>query len=100
KMELRTIKPITNEITVGSTPAPVNLLPVRESKVMVEPSAMQERSNSNLLAWLPEEKKEGLELLKENVDQKMEKANRIKENIKDTQLALKLGNRELVVINF
>jgi len=82
------------------TPPPAELLPTAENKAIAEPSAVQPRSNSNLFAWLPEEKKEGLELLKENVDQKVGKANQIRENIKDTQLAFKLGNKELVVINF
>jgi hypothetical protein len=100
KMELETINPITNEIAGEVTPAPVELLPVAVNKAMTEPSAAQEKSDAKLLAWLPEEKREGLELLKENVDQKMGKANQIRENIKDTQLALKFGNRELVVINF
>lgn len=100
KLEIRTIKPITNEMAAEVTPAPVELRPVAVNKAMTEPSAAQDRPNSNLLAWLPEEKKEGLELLRENVDQKLGKANQIKENIKDTQLALKFGNRELVVINF
>jgi hypothetical protein len=100
KVKLQTITPIRNEIAVEMTPPPAELLPTAENKAIAEPSAVQPRSNSNLFAWLPEEKKEGLELLKENVDQKVGKANQIRENIKDTQLAFKLGNKELVVINF
>ena len=100
KMEIKTIKPITSEIAVEVTPAPVELLPVSESPLFPEQSAVPEKLNSNLLAWLPEEKKEGLELLKKDVGQKMDKANEIRESIKDTQLALKLGNKELIVINF
>jgi hypothetical protein len=59
-------------------------------------------SNHGFLAWLPvnEEKKEGLQNLKDNVDSRLDHARSIKDNLKETSLALKLGGKEFVVINF
>ena len=61
-----------------------------------------EELRSGFLAWLPvnEEKKEGLNNLKENLDGKIEQAKALKDNIKETNLAVRLGGKEFVVINF
>jgi hypothetical protein len=61
----------------------------------------KERKRRGLLALLPisSEKKEGLQHLRNTVEEKVEAVKTINDNIKNTSLELKLGNKELFVIN-
>ncbi len=59
-------------------------------------------ANNGFLAWLPvtEEKKEGLRGLRENVETRVEKVKEMKDSLKDMEIAVKLGDKELFVITF
>lgn len=59
------------------------------------------KHKKSFLAWLPvsREKKEGLKHLKENIEEKVAEVKSINESIKNTEFTLKLGNKELLVIN-
>jgi hypothetical protein len=54
------------------------------------------------LAWLPvsEEGKHGLTEIKHAVDRRFEKVKEITNNVKNTDLAVKLGKKELFTIRF
>lgn len=93
-----TIKPGLPEM-VANTPEQIATEPVRLPEAEAEPGA---RKKEGFIAWLPvnEEKKEGLRNLKDNVDNRLDQARKLKENLKETEFALKLGSKELFVINF
>ncbi len=98
--ELHRLTPVDYALettVVRAEPADIHRLEL-PSATITEP--LQPEPKNDLLAWLPDEKKEGFEALKENVDQKIEKVKNIKDNLKDTQFALRFGSKELVVINF
>lgn len=99
--ELETMKPIAHKMAVTVTIEKAKSLATPSLTLTDEqPEIIREEGKKDLLAWLPEEKQEGLHTLKENFDQRIEKAKNFKDNLKDAQLALKLGNKELLVINF
>jgi hypothetical protein len=56
----------------------------------------------NALAWIPvsEERKQGLNEIKEALGERFEKVKEVRDNIKNTDLAVKLGNKELFTIRF
>mgnify|MGYP000843840991 CR=1 FL=1 len=98
-MELTPIQPLVREVTE------VPVLTAQLSPLEITPSVehyefVAERTQPDILAWLPEEKQEGLQTLKENIDQRIVKAKHLKDQLKDSQLALRIGSRELFVINF
>jgi hypothetical protein len=61
-----------------------------------------EQREPEMLAWLPvsNEKKEGLNLIGEAVSDRFEKVKEIRNNLKNTDLAVRLGNRELFTVRF
>ncbi len=68
----------------------------------IEPqTAAPAQKNKNWLARLPisSEKKQGLTHLKNNVESKLTSVKNIQNELKNTSLEVKLGNRELFVIN-
>jgi hypothetical protein len=69
--------------------------------VLEEIESQPERRNG-FLAILPvsENQKEGLETIKNAYNNKIENAKSITENLKNTELSVKVGNKELFVINF
>src|SRR5690606_23688359 len=75
---------------------------VAEISILTTEPAMVEESKSGFLALLPvnDEKRAGLNNLKGNIDTRIEQAKTFKDNLKETSLALKLGAKEFVVINF
>lgn len=75
---------------------PVHLSP----EVAIESPDSGTSPISDLLALLPEEKKQVLQILKLHIDDKRHQAKAIRENLKETQFALRLGNKDLFVINF
>ena len=101
KTELETIKPISYEpenvvietIQIDPIHITVSNEPLQDSN--------KEEQKENFLAWLPveSEKKEGLRGLKENISAKVEQAKIFQGTIKETALALKIGNKEFT-INF
>jgi len=102
RTELEAIHPVRHELEVARR----EHLSVR----LISPEVVQEaqpevisteRKDSDFLAWLPvdSEKKEGLRGLKENISEKLEHAKKLPETIKETALALKIGNKE-ITINF
>jgi hypothetical protein len=56
----------------------------------------------NALAWIPvsEERKQGLNEIKEALGERFEKVKEVRDNIKNTDLAVKLGKKELFTIRF
>lgn len=100
KDELATIK--------GLAPRPLNTQPLTDERMPARMGAdlptMQtavaapvENSNETLLARLPI-KQEGLSGIANAVNDKIEKVRNLKENIKNTDLSVRLGNRELFVV--
>lgn len=66
-----------------------------------EPNAApEEESKKGLLAWLPirKEKKEGVTALADAVNDKLEKVKKLKNNLKDADVTVKIGNTELFVV--
>lgn len=61
-----------------------------------------EQAEPELLAWLPinDEKKEGLNTLSAALSQRFDKVREIRNNLKNTDLAVKLGNKELFTVRF
>jgi len=97
---LAPIQPASHQFAVTQaaieSPEPVALIAIAEQPAQAAPT----NGDQHLLSWLSEEKQEGLQTLRNNLDQKLEKAIALRENLKDTQVALKLGGKELFVINF
>jgi hypothetical protein len=83
----KNIKPQHNTVAVPALPA-VN-----------EPAPETKR---DALAWLPinEDRKEGLNNIGEVLTARLDKVKEVRDNIKNTDLAVKLGNRELFTIRF
>lgn len=101
KMEIAPVAPIVRELETEETVEQPMPLAITKVNVNIEDEG-GDAERGRFLGWLPvnEEKREGLESLKENLDSKLAKAKNIKNNLKDTELALRLGNKELFVINF
>lgn len=61
-----------------------------------------EPDHDELLAWLPvnEDRREGLNVVGEAIAERIERVKEIRNNIKNTDLAVKLGNKELFVVRF
>jgi len=87
----------------------VNTQPDRKQEVIPtvikptpeEPGAVQEEERKKgLLAWLPirKEKKEGVTALADAVNDKLEKVKKFKDNLKDADVTVKIGNTELFVV--
>lgn len=106
-----TVASSDDEQLLGISPVAYRLYEVLEPRLMtppipILPETAMEASNSgaspkrDLLALLPEEKQQGLQTLKQHVDDKRKQAKVIRDNLKETQLALRLGNKDLFVINF
>lgn len=100
KMEIAPVAPIIRELSAENTIEQPLLLAVAEVTSFV--AEEEEAEKRRLPGWLPvnEEKREGLQSLKENLDSRLAKAKSLKDNLKDTELALRFGNKELFVINF
>ena len=94
-------------LTASLIAADVEPVPLREAVTVTDvsfPTMEQEplvQQDRQFLAWLPvnEEKKAGLRSLKDNVDSRIAEVKNIKSNITESALALRLGDKELV-INF
>lgn len=99
KAELEPIKAIAYEMKIEAPQIELSSAYSTTISEKKEEIITVEKNKTDLLSWLPEEKKEGWQSLKENVDQQIVKAKTFKDNLKDTQLALKFGSKELV-INF
>jgi hypothetical protein len=100
--ELAALRPVEAAIQ-QRVPDIESLQPINTHDFIVQEELSAERlakKQSDVLAWLPEEKQQGLQTLRDNIDQRIEKAKNLKESLRDTHLALKLGNKELFVINF
>jgi len=101
KTELEIVKPVVYELEVASIePALIDpvQIPVAEQ---VPQETRKEEYRKDFIARLPvdSEKKEGLRGLKENISAKVEQARSFPATIKETAVALKIGNKEFT-INF
>lgn len=58
-----------------------------------------DKNNKRFLAWLPlpEEKKQGLELVKNAIDHRIEQVRELNQNIKETTLVLNIGSKDITV---
>ena len=86
----------------GAALAEKGAVEIEDGRQLVDIAEEDETEKRRLPGWLPvnEEKREGLQSLKENLDSRLAKAKNIKNNLKDTELALRIGNKELFTINF
>ncbi len=100
KAELSKLQPVVTSIPEHKQENPAAPAKVDIPVWIADADRSREPKDSDLLVWMPEEKKDGLLNLKETLDHKIEKARTLKDNLKDTQVALRFGNRELLVINF
>jgi hypothetical protein len=76
-------------------------LPVIEQPSANEAITLQTvKEKKGILAWLPvnKEKTEGLSVLAEVVNEKIEKIKEVKNNIKDSEVTFKIGNKELFIL--
>lgn len=99
--ELEIVRPVAHELEVASIePGLIDTVPVPAVEQAPE-EVSREGHKKDFIARLPvdSEKKEGLRGLKENISAKVEQARNFPEAIKETALALKIGNKEFT-INF
>ena len=92
--------------------APEKLLADRSTPVQYEtieiPELAKEENTAPVqpehetLAWLPisEERKEGLSMIGEAITARVDKVKEVRDNIKNTDLAVKVGKKELFTIRF
>jgi hypothetical protein len=76
-------------------------LPVIEQPSANEAITIQEvKEKKGILAWLPvnKEKTEGLNVIAEAVNEKIEKLKEVKNNIKDSEVKFRIGNKELFIV--
>jgi hypothetical protein len=101
KMEIGSIRELNDETSLNLA-APERIDLAESVYTLTTPEEMQEEKRTDLLALLPvsEEKKEGLYSLKNNLEAKLDQARKIKDNLKDTEVGVRIGGRELFVINF
>jgi len=111
---------VTEKNQTSRTPAPVNPIVIKEEKEVAAPEEKYDKvvytqkekeitqpktesgKKRNLLAKLfsSPEKQEGLQHLKNKVEEKVEAVKTINDNLKNTTVELKVGNKELLVFNF
>lgn len=96
-IEVSPLKPMAG-VTVSAAPRAIDV-----SILAVQLPEMQKEENndvnSGLLARLPI-KQEGLNSIASAVNNKIEKVKSIKDNLKNTDLSVRLGNKELFVVRF
>lgn len=95
--EIQPIKAIQKTVALPDEKTKPALL----AKLDYEPQNITIQQPENFIDKLPisQEKKEGLLSLKENVSNRIEQAKTFKNSLKDTEVALKIGNNQLFVIN-
>lgn len=87
-------------------PAPIAKAEPQHLPVTEQPSANEAittqvlKEKKGILAWLPikKEKTEGLTTLGDVVNEKIEKIKEVKNNIKDSEVSFKIGNKELFIV--
>lgn len=84
------------EAAVQATPKPIAIEVPRVQ--LPEPEAQNDGTGA-LLARLPI-KQEGISTISNAVNNKLEKVRNLKDNIKNTDLSVRLGNKELFVVRF
>jgi hypothetical protein len=101
KMKIGTIRELSEQTALNIV-ALEKIELGEDAYAITTPEEMHEEKRTDLLALLPvsEEKKEGLYSLKNNLDAKLDQARKIKDNLKDTEVGVRIGGRELFVINF
>jgi hypothetical protein len=94
-----------NIAAIGQLPAERNIKPQHNTVAVPALPAVNEpapETKRDALAWLPidEDRKEGLNNIGEVITARLDKVKEVRDNIKNTDLAVKLGNRELFPIRF
>lgn len=96
-IEVASPKPMAT-MTVSTAPRAIDVSVPAVQLPEVQESESNE-VNSGLLARLPV-KQEGINTIANAVNSKIEKVKSIKDNIKNTDLSVRLGNKELFVVRF
>jgi hypothetical protein len=93
---------VTKPSPAPTTVAPVHTDLLQASIPFADDEVQEPAHKQEFLAWLPmtDEKKEGIEGLKTNLKEKISKAKHLRDNLKETDLVLKLGTRDIHVLNF
>lgn len=94
-IEVAALKPMTG-VTVSTAPRAIDVSIPAVQLPEVQESERNE-VNSGLLARLPI-KQEGINTIANAVNSKIEKVKSIKDNLKNTDLSVRLGNKELFVV--
>lgn len=96
RMEIAAIDEVRTE---KNTRPQYNTVAVPALPAVAETAPETER---DALAWLPidEDRKEGLNNIGEVLSARLDKVKEVRDNIKNTDLAVKLGNKELFTIRF
>jgi len=97
--ELAALQPLgaqplrTENVAAGTITENTTELPI--------PATPEEKQDRRFLAWLPitEERKQGLEMVKDAIDQRIEQVRTLNNNIKETTLVLNIGKKG-ITLNF
>lgn len=97
KQEIPQPKQNTVEQKVQANEKPVAFTEEVKIPVITEEPETQQKP---LLAWLPvnEEKKEGLNVIAEVLNQKIDKIKEVRNSLKDTDVTFRIGNKELFIV--
>lgn len=96
RLHLATAEKIQSEPLINELTAQVKELP----KIQISEPAPE--PDHEALAWLPldQERKQGLSEVKDALSERLEKAKAIRDNIRNTDMAVKFGKKELFVVRF
>lgn len=96
KLEVAVNKlPANRNTSVQYEAIPIPILPKTQEPAPIQPER-------EALAWLPisEDRKEGLNMLGEAITAQVDRVKEVRDNIKNTDLAVKLGKKEIFTIRF
>lgn len=105
--ETRQMEALPQRIAVAATELNVQRATKVPSEVSlptpsITPMTAPEPNREDLLAWLPvdEDRKQGLSLLSDAISERVEKVKELRNNIRNTDISVSLGKKELFTVRF